>query len=69
LFVNKPKPGGKVGQPQYRGNVIIDGQQFDLAGWKKQCGSESKTPGETYLSLKAILNMQTPAEDTTTPAF
>lgn len=46
LFKNKKKT--KDTQPDYQGNINVDGIEYDLAGWKK----EPKAGGDTFLSLK-----------------
>ena len=47
LFVNDQKT--KPGQPDYRGNIVINGVKHWLAGWKKQ----AKGSGKNFLSIKA----------------
>ncbi len=47
LFTNDQKT--KPGQPDYRGNIIINGVKYWLAGWKKQ----AKGSGKNFMSLKA----------------
>jgi uncharacterized protein (DUF736 family) len=46
LFRNAKKEEGSQ-QPDYRGEIVLDGKKWEVAGWKKQ----SKN-GNPYLSLK-----------------
>jgi uncharacterized protein (DUF736 family) len=45
LFVKKNKKNEK--QPDYDGNINVDGKDYALAGWKK-----TSQKGATFLSLK-----------------
>ena len=46
LFINDRKE--KDNQPDYTGNVVINGEKKRLAGWKKTVKSD---PSKTFLSL------------------
>tara|TARA_R110000744_G_scaffold146105_1_gene258929 strand:- start:1667 stop:1906 length:240 start_codon:yes stop_codon:yes gene_type:complete len=46
LFVNDRKE--KENQPDYTGNVVVDGVKKRLAGWKKTSKSD---PSKSFLSL------------------
>ena len=61
LFINEKKTSDK--QPDYQGNVMINGKKMQIAGWKKQSKS-----GSTFLSIQ----ISEPREATTAaakPAF
>ena len=45
LFVKKNKKNEK--QPDYDGNINVDGKDYAIAGWKK-----TSQKGATFLSLK-----------------
>ncbi len=45
LFQNTNKQ--KDTQPDYRGEVLLDGKTYEIAGWKK-----ARQNGEPWLSLK-----------------
>tara|TARA_R100000664_G_C2748138_1_gene135601 strand:- start:1562 stop:1804 length:243 start_codon:yes stop_codon:yes gene_type:complete len=46
LFVNDRKE--KENQPDYTGNIVLNGQKKRLAGWKKTSKSD---PSMTFLSI------------------
>ena len=46
LFINDRKE--KDNQPDYTGNVVINGEKKRLAGWKK---TQKSDPSKTFLSL------------------
>lgn len=46
LFINDRKE--KDNQPDYTGNIVINGEKKRLAGWKKTSKSD---PSKTFLSL------------------
>ena len=45
LFINDKKTSDK--QPDYQGNVMVNGKKMQIAGWKKQSKS-----GNTFLSIQ-----------------
>lgn len=57
LFINEKKTSDK--QPDYNGNVLINGKKMQIAGWKKQSKS-----GSTFLSIQ----ISEPREASTTSA-
>lgn len=57
LFINDKKTSDK--QPDYQGNVMVNGKKMQIAGWKKQSKS-----GNTFLSIQ----ISEPREATTTSA-
>jgi len=61
LFVNDRKE--KDNQPDYTGNIIINGNKKRLAGWKKTSKSD---PSKTFLSL-AVSDFQEKPEGTPGP--
>ena len=46
LFVNDRKE--KENQPDYTGNIVLNGEKKRLAGWKKTSKSD---PSKTFLSI------------------
>ena len=46
LFVNDRKE--KENQPDYTGNIVLNGEKKRLAGWKKTSKSD---PSKTFLSV------------------
>ena len=46
LFVNDRKD--KENQPDYTGNIVLNGEKKRLAGWKKTSKSD---PSKTFLSI------------------
>jgi hypothetical protein len=65
LFQNDRKTNDK--QPDYRGKVLWNGQELEIAGWKK-----STQAGKPWLSLKVQEKRQKPddvvPQRTNTPA-
>jgi uncharacterized protein (DUF736 family) len=57
LFINDRKE--KDNQPDYTGNVVINGEKKRLAGWKKTVKSD---PSKTFLSLAISDYQEKPAE-------
>jgi len=57
LFVNDRKE--KESQPDYTGNVVMDGVKKRLAGWKKTSKSD---PSKTFLSLSVSDFQEKPPE-------
>ena len=57
LFINDRKE--KDNQPDYTGNIVIDGEKKRLAGWKKTSKSD---PSKTFLSLAVSEYQDQPAE-------
>lgn len=65
LFINDRKE--KDNQPDYTGNVVINGEKKRLAGWKKTVKSD---PSKTFLSLAISDYQEQPAQQSgfkTTP--
>jgi|TARA_R110002072_G_scaffold233212_1_gene390633 hypothetical protein len=58
LFVNDRKE--KESQPDYTGNIVMDGVKKRLAGWKKTSKSD---PSKTFLSL-SVSDFQEKAPET-----
>jgi len=58
LFVNENKE--KENQPDYTGNIVVNGQKLRLAGWKKTSKSD---PSKTFLSV-AVSEYQTQQSQT-----
>jgi uncharacterized protein (DUF736 family) len=57
LFINDRKE--KDNQPDYTGNVVINGEKKRLAGWKK---TKKSDPSKTFLSLAISDYQEKPAE-------
>jgi len=51
-----PKKDKKPKQPDYTGNVMINGVKYDLAGWV----NTAKTSGMKFLSLRVEEGIQAP---------
>jgi hypothetical protein len=49
LFKNKNKTSDR--QPDYRGNIDVEGTTYWISGWIKVSGPSSKNPGEKFMSL------------------
>lgn len=49
LFKNQRKT--KETHPDYTGSATIDGVEYWVSAWLKKSGPQSKTPGQTYMSL------------------
>ena len=60
LFKNGKKETEK--HPDYKGNVMVGGVVYELAGWKKEGGKG------TFLSLKAQLPREQGVKQTAKPA-
>ena len=58
LFINDRKE--KDNQPDYTGNVVINGEKKRLAGWKKTVKSD---PSKTFLSLAISDYQDQPAQE------
>ena len=39
-------------QPDFNGSCNVDGTEYRIAGWIREAGPNSKTPGRKYFSLK-----------------
>jgi hypothetical protein len=50
LFKNAKKKEGK--QPDYTGTAEVSGKKCKLAGWIKECGPNSRTPGLKFISMR-----------------
>jgi hypothetical protein len=50
LFKNAKKKEAK--HPDYTGTAEVDGKKYKLAGWIKECGPNSRTPGVKFISMK-----------------
>tara|TARA_R100001594_G_scaffold105086_1_gene139717 strand:+ start:146 stop:400 length:255 start_codon:yes stop_codon:yes gene_type:complete len=57
LFINDRKE--KDNQPDYTGNIVINGEKKRLAGWKKTSKSD---PTKTFLSLAVSEYQDQPVE-------
>jgi hypothetical protein len=45
-------------QPDYRGSLNVDGEEYWVSGWIKTAGPTSRNPGQKFMSLAV-----TPKED------
>ena len=60
LFKNDRKePGSR--QPDYNGNLTVNGEEFWLSGWVKTSGPNAKKPGMKFLSV-AVQAKDAPAQ-------